>query len=51
MGLHLENDEDAGKILEKMMDKFEIDLDDMIDDVDNNNSEISKRRKEKKENN
>ena len=27
MGLHLENDEDAGKILEKMMDKFEIDLD------------------------
>lgn len=26
MGLHLENDEDAGKLLERMMEQFEIDL-------------------------
>ena len=48
MGLHLENDEDAGKVLEKMMDKFDIDLSDMIDDEEKN-SEISKKRKAKKE--
>lgn len=47
MGLHLENDEDAGKVLEKMMDKFDIDLSDVIDDEENN-SEIIKRRKDKK---
>ena len=46
MGLHLENDEDAGKVLEKMMDKFDIDLSDVIDDEENN-SEIIKRRKDK----
>lgn len=48
MGLHLENDEDAGKVLEKMMNKFDIDLSDVINDEENN-SEISKRRKDKKE--
>ena len=47
MGLHLENDEDAGKVLEKMMDKFDIDLSDVLDDEENN-SEIIKRRKDKK---
>lgn len=39
MGLHLENDEDAGMILEKMMDKFEIDLDDVVEENENDEKE------------
>lgn len=39
MGLHLENDEDAGMILEKMMDKFEIDLDDAVEENENDEKE------------
>lgn len=50
MGLHLENDEDAGMILEKMMDKFEIDLDENIEDMGQDEKDLIERRKEKREN-
>ncbi|MBR3249951.1 MAG: hypothetical protein IKF83_04610 [Clostridia bacterium] len=50
MGLHLENDEDAGMILEKMMEKFEIDLDDAIEDIEKDGNELTERRKEKRDN-
>ena len=47
MGLHLENDEDAGKVLERMMEKFEIDLDEVIEDADSDNDELNELRKNK----
>ena len=47
MGLLNKKDDDAGKVLEKMMKQFDIDLDDVLEN--NDNSELSKRRKEKKE--
>ena len=47
MALHMENDEDAGKILEKMMEKFEIDLGDDIEETENATDELNKLRKRK----
>ena len=44
MGLHLENDEDAGKVLERMMEKFEIDLDEVIQERENED-ELNKNEK------
>ena len=42
-----DNDLNAGKALEKMMDKFDIDLEDVIEEVDKDSSERNKRRQEK----
>lgn len=44
-----DNELNAGKALEDMMDKFDIDLNELTDDADKDNSEISKRRREKGE--
>lgn len=51
MGLltNKDNELNAGKALEDMMDKFNIDIDDLTENVDNNNDDINKRRKEKEE--
>ena len=42
-----DNDLNAGKALEKMMDKFDIDLDDVIEEVDKSHDERNRRRHEK----
>ena len=46
MGLLNKKDDDASKVLERMMDKFEIDLDEVLENDENN--ELSKRRQNKK---
>lgn len=43
-----DNELNAGKALESMMDKFDIDLNE-IGEVDKDNSDMNKRRKEKDE--
>lgn len=43
-----DNELNASKALESMMDKFDIDLDG-IEKIDKDNSEINKRRKDKEE--
>lgn len=42
-----DNELNAGKALENMLDKFDIDLDELTDDMDKDNKELSKRRKDK----
>ena len=42
-----DNDLNAGQALEKMMNKFDIDLEDEIEEVDKDSSERNKRRQEK----
>ncbi len=44
-----DNELNANKALESMMDKFDIDLDEIEENVDKDNSEINKRRKDKEE--
>lgn len=49
MGLLNKKDNDAGKVLEKMLDQFDIDLGDTIEIQNTNNSDVARRRQEKKE--